>query len=334
MSTPLVSICCIAYNHEDYIRDAIESFLRQETDFLIEIIIHDDASTDTTTEIIQEYEEKHPALIKPIYQEENQHQKGNIPVWEYFLFPRVKGKYIALCDADDYFTDPFKLQKQADFMERNSECSLCIHATRVLYNSNKKNDKVAHRLNGGKSTVFKGIDVISGQINGWTSSLFFRSDVAQNMPEWFKSIHYGDVALKMVCAARGDIGYIGGEPMSVYRRGTEGAWSAEEGKSRKWEERRLKNHLRLVHYFNDYTDYKFNKALSLKKSKHTINYLLAVQNYCSKAEAAQLIAKNFDAAFQKPQDYAWVCIRLVFGEKLYTYLHNKRRAYREQKSNT
>ncbi len=121
---PLVSICCITYNHENYIRDAIEGFLMQKTSFPIEIIIHDDASTDNTAQIIKEYEDKYPDLFCNIFQNENQWSKGGGSIFARFVYPQARGKYIALCEGDDYWTDPLKLQKQVDFLEENSEYSL------------------------------------------------------------------------------------------------------------------------------------------------------------------------------------------------------------------
>jgi glycosyltransferase involved in cell wall biosynthesis len=121
---PLVSICCITYNHENYIRDAIEGFLIQETSFPIEIIIHDDASTDRTAQIIQEYEDKYPDLFVTVLQTENQWSKGGGSIYARFVFPLARGKYIALCEGDDYWTDPLKLQKQVDFLGDNPECGL------------------------------------------------------------------------------------------------------------------------------------------------------------------------------------------------------------------
>ncbi len=112
---PLVSICCITYNHEDFIRDAIEGFLMQKTSFPIEIIIHDDASTDNTANIIEEYANKYPDLFVTILQSENQWSKGGGSIYARFVYPRARGKYIALCEGDDYWTDPLKLQKQVDF---------------------------------------------------------------------------------------------------------------------------------------------------------------------------------------------------------------------------
>lgn len=113
----LVSICCLTYNHANFIRQTIESFLMQKTNFPIEVLIHDDASTDSTASIIQEYENKYPEIIKPIYQIENQYSKGRLIIAT-FQIPRAKGKYIAMCEGDDYWTDQNKLQKQVDFLEQ------------------------------------------------------------------------------------------------------------------------------------------------------------------------------------------------------------------------
>lgn len=118
---PLVSICCITYNHEKYIRDAIEGFLMQKTNFLVEILIFDDASQDRTQEIIKEYASKNETIVT-FLQTENQWSKGKNGLNDW-LFPAAKGKYIALCEGDDYWTDPYKLQKQVDYLEKNPNVS-------------------------------------------------------------------------------------------------------------------------------------------------------------------------------------------------------------------
>jgi glycosyltransferase involved in cell wall biosynthesis len=134
---PLVSICCTTYNHEKYIRDAIEGFLMQKTTFPVEILIHDDASTDKTAQIVKEYAENHSDLIITIFQTENQYSQGIKP-WPNFVFPRARGKYIALCEGDDYWTDPLKLQKQVDFLEEYTEYNICFHNVKVyIENENR-----------------------------------------------------------------------------------------------------------------------------------------------------------------------------------------------------
>lgn len=127
----LVSVSCITYNHAPYIRKCLDGFLMQKTNFEFEIIIHDDASTDGTADIIREYEKKYADIIFPIYQKENQWSKGKKPNWD-FNAPRWRGKYIAICEGDDYWTDPLKLQKQVDFLENNERCFMITHAMPCL----------------------------------------------------------------------------------------------------------------------------------------------------------------------------------------------------------
>ena len=107
----MVSVICNTYNHEKYIKSALDGFVMQKTNFEYEVLIHDDASTDSTADIIREYEKKYPDIIKPIYQSENQYSK-KVPISKTYQYSRAKGKYIAICEGDDYWTDPFKLQKQ------------------------------------------------------------------------------------------------------------------------------------------------------------------------------------------------------------------------------
>lgn len=130
---PIVSICCTTYNHARFIRQCMDGFLQQKTSFPIEVLIHDDASTDGTQDIIREYEKKYPNIVKPIYQIENQYSKG-VKVSLVYNYSRARGKYIALCEGDDYWTDPYKLQKQVDFLESHPDYVMCSHR----YNSYKE----------------------------------------------------------------------------------------------------------------------------------------------------------------------------------------------------
>ena len=145
---PLVSIFCLTYNHASYIRQCLDGFLMQKATFAYEVIINDDASTDGTTEIIREYEEKYPDIIKPIYHEENLYSKGERGFWNRYCLPKSKGKYIALCEGDDYWIDPLKLQKQVDFLEGHPEYSMCFHKAKVIYDVQPNK----------KSTLFENIE--------------------------------------------------------------------------------------------------------------------------------------------------------------------------------
>lgn len=127
----MVTIRCMTYNHEPYIRQCLEGFVMQKTNFRFEAIVHDDASTDGTAAIIREYAEKYPDIIKPIYETENQYSKHDGSLRR-IMDEACKGKYIAYCEGDDYWIDPLKLQKQVDFLEKHPEVSYSCHRFQVL----------------------------------------------------------------------------------------------------------------------------------------------------------------------------------------------------------
>lgn len=122
---PLLSIVCLAYNQVNFIARTLDSFLEQVTDFRFEVLVNDDASTDGTTEVIADYAARYPHIIKPIYHQENQYSKGlshGLPV-----FRKARGRYIAYCEGDDFWTDPRKLQLQVDFLENNPDYVISYH---------------------------------------------------------------------------------------------------------------------------------------------------------------------------------------------------------------
>lgn len=128
---PMVTVLIMTCNQEAYIGQAIESALMQRTSFPIEIVVHDDASTDRTPEIVRGYAERFPTIVKPIFQAQNQLSKtGRYPTL--YAYEMAKGRYIAECDGDDYWTDPLKLAKQVAFMEKNTKAALCHHAYEIL----------------------------------------------------------------------------------------------------------------------------------------------------------------------------------------------------------
>ena len=177
MSTPLVSICCLTYNHAPFIRNCIDGFIAQQTDFPIEILVHDDASTDGTDGIVREYADKYPEIIFPLFEEENQYSRGYAGKMDIeFNYSRARGKYIAYCEGDDYWTDPSKLQRQVDFMEAHPDYSVCFHRCKRLDNCTGKmyNDECWHVLSQGQ----EGVDI--------TVEMFFKSWITQPLTMVFR----------------------------------------------------------------------------------------------------------------------------------------------------
>ena len=211
----MVSICCLTYNHENYIAQAIEGFLMQKTNFRIEVIIHDDASQDNTDSIVNKYSEKFPDIIFPIFQSENQYSKGVRGIAARFAFPRARGKYIALCEGDDYWTDPLKLQKQVDFLEKNADFSICSHNVIVKYENNNSLDN--EWLGSSQKEISTIEDLVRYGSGGATCSLLFRSSIIEQLPDWYYNQQSGDWTLQILCASTGKMRYFK-EVMGVYRR--------------------------------------------------------------------------------------------------------------------
>lgn len=179
INTPLVSIICNTYNHENYIRQCLDGFIMQQTSFPVEILVHDDASTDGTANIVREYEQKYPDLIKPIYQRENQYSKG-VKVSLTYQYPRARGKYIALCEGDDYWTDPLKLQKQVDILNKQNKYG-CVYTEYMTVDTN--NDECEYPPSKFYRSCSESGDIFLNLL--WrnfpqTLTVFFRADLLKN----------------------------------------------------------------------------------------------------------------------------------------------------------
>ena len=207
----IVSIDCTTFNHENYIRDALNGFIMQKTNFPFEILVHDDASTDRTVEFISEYEVKYPQIIKPIYQKENQYTQGG-SISGRFQFPRAKGKYIAICEGDDYWTDPLKLQKQVDFLENNLEYSASAHQAKVIYENNFGQSRL---FKEGVNEVIELVDLLGERIFH-TASIVFKSELIRNYT-FSQNITAGDRSLYLLLSSFGKIRFLP-EIMCVYRK--------------------------------------------------------------------------------------------------------------------
>lgn len=221
---PLVSVCCITYNQEPYIAQALDGFLMQKTSFPFEILIHDDASTDRTADIIREYEAKFPKLIKPIYQKENQYSKGNRSILASFVYPRAKGKYIALCEGDDYWIDENKLQMQVDFLEGNPEYTMCFHNAEVL---NEIPDTEVSSIYGAEDRDYESTELYKKWIVPTASIVLRRKCLEYPIIEREK-FWAGDVIVIQSAVHQGKV-YGFSKVMSVYRVSQHGvSWEQQK----------------------------------------------------------------------------------------------------------
>lgn len=213
MNQILVSISCITFNHEPYIRQCLDGFIMQKTDFAFEVLIHDDASTDNTENIIREYERRYPSIIKPIYEKENQWNKGRKGS-AIFNFPRAKGKYIALCEGDDCWSDPLKLQKQVDFLENHPDFTLSFHGARIERTNSEIGKAIPMYID------IKNKEYTSKELfNRWvapTASMVFRKSILNPHIMTHPSVLNSDIIMVLLAADKGKI-YGFTDQMSVYR---------------------------------------------------------------------------------------------------------------------
>jgi len=254
----LVSINCITYNHEDYISDAIEGFLMQKTDFDFEILIGEDCSTDNTRKIVERYIERYPDKISLITSETNIGAKKNARR----LQGNSKGKYIAVCEGDDYWTDPLKLQKQVDYMEHNEGCTLCFHSAEIV-TANKR--KIGMQMRSYcKNTVCPMEDIIIGG-GGFcpTQSIMYLKRTMDNLPEFHTKAPVGDYPMQMIVASQGYAYYID-ENMSAYRNAVKGSWT-ERTKTIEKSVQVFEKLVCMLSEFDEYTNYKYSKAVDKAK---------------------------------------------------------------------
>lgn len=234
ITQPLVSICCLTYNHENFIEDALEGFLRQETNFPLEILVHDDASEDNTPSLLELYEQKYPKIIKVIYQKENQLSKG-VDVGVEFLLKRVKGQYVAPCDGDDYWTSVDKLQKQVELLIRYPIAVACVAGAKICKQDRRDEFTFLRETGAGISGLlsFEGLD----KNYFHTSTYLIRADIYEGVvSDYFSGdTMFGDSALSSILISLGPfIAY--SEVVSVYRVTGTGIWTGlDSEKQLLWE---------------------------------------------------------------------------------------------------
>lgn len=244
-SNPVVSICCITYNHESYIEDALEGFLIQKTDFPFEILIHDDASSDGTAEIIRDYEAKYPEMIKAIYQTTNQYSL-NKRINQDFNFPRAEGKYIALCEGDDFWVDEHKLKIQKEFLDLNKEYVICYGDVKAIDENGNAGDDFGGARKDLSSTELQKAPSI------FTLTTMFRNLISST-PLELTNARYGDLTMWSRIGEYGKGKYLSEIKPSIYRL-HQGGIHSQQSQDKQFQ-MRLETMMALYSYWLKHSNY-------------------------------------------------------------------------------
>ena len=262
INQPLVSVHCITYNHENYIAQALDGFLMQKTNFPFEVIVHDDASPDKTADIVREYEKKYPAIIKAIYQTENQYSKRDGTI-ERIMNEACKGKYIALCEGDDYWIDENKLQMQVDFLEGNPEYTMCFSNCKV-----ECDGVIEEQITPGicvNSTVATKDLILNGGMFIPTPSIVYNKSILVNYPSYCKECWVGDYPLQIYSSLVGKV-FCFESPFVVYRKLSQGSWTAKTSKqSFNQKKSGIESELRMLNGLNCMSSYQYNLHFTKRK---------------------------------------------------------------------
>ena len=224
-----VSVLCATYNHEEYLRQTLDSFVNQKTDFPFEVLVNDDASTDGTGDIIREYAAKYPEIIRPFYQKENLYSR-RINLYDVVFFPACRGEYIAVCEGDDYWNDTEKLQLQVNWLDAHPEYSACVHNSIGRFTDQP--DKVLFAQDGDRDIPFE--QVVQGMSHAYhTSSILARREFILNPPDYrdvaYHQGYFTDYAVGVRLGLAGKVRFLD-RCMSVYRIGSNpSAWSRGVG---------------------------------------------------------------------------------------------------------
>jgi glycosyltransferase involved in cell wall biosynthesis len=260
-----VSVCVPAYNHEKYIAQMLDGALMQQTTFPFEIVIGDDASTDNTQAIISAYVDANPGRIRAFLHKENQGPKeprefaGRNNVLG--LLKACHGEYVAMCEGDDYWTDPFKLQKQVDFLDANPDYAICHHNVDVIY----EDGSASHLFNAPDQKITSTIeDILEDKWFMATASWMYRNHFLKHQfAEWHAEAAAGDWALIIQLAAHGKIGYLP-ESMGIYRKHSGGLSNVHASTNRKfWQNRK-----EMFENVDKWLDYRYNNTITKTVAKY------------------------------------------------------------------
>ena len=269
----LITIVCVTYNHHEYIRDALDSYLCQQLDFKFEIVVHDDASTDGTGEILSEYEKKYPDKIKVLYESENQYRNVDnfVKCIQEKMIPFIRGKYVLISEGDDYWVDDTKLQRQVEYLEQNADCMMVTHNAVTLNMRSTKVDILTKYYEDRDLTPEEIINHPQGYLA--TASMVMRRECFE-LKDFFNEAGIGDYTIQLFCLTKGKIHYID-RIMSVYRFGHSGSWQESQDQDSFL---RFYGYLKMIRFldkYNRYTNYIYNRCL-IKEIQRYFNLIMSI----------------------------------------------------------
>lgn len=295
-----VSICMITYNQEKFIAQAVESVLMQRLSFGYELVIGEDCSQDKTREIVTAYARRHPDQIRVLLSEKNLGAVQNFMR----TYSACRGQYVAILDGDDFWTSPYKLQKQVNFLDARPEYSGCFHAVTMI-----PEESGMWRVHPpGKKKIYTIEDYIEGCIIAAPCSTMFRNRLIGNLPYWFDNISWSDWPWQLFHAERGPVGYID-EVMAVYRIHPRGVFS----KYLRDEELRVRAAISIQQLLMSYFAPRYRELFS--RHLYRLYYLLA-HSLCDRGDLSE--AQRYVKKCLRERGYD---LRVAATEPLKIYLH-------------
>lgn len=268
-SRPIVSVCVISYNHSKYISKALDSILNQKTSFPFEILVHDDASTDGTVEIIKQYERRHPGRVRGFYESENQYGKYT-SYFAQILVRAAKGDYIALCEGDDYWSCENKLEIEVGYLESHPDCSQCCHSATVL--DADSGASIGTMGYGDAEIELNTADLLENWQVPTASRVMRTSALATYSRDWPEKFPVGDFPTAIYVSLSGYAHYFPSQ-MSAYRYRSKGSWTEKMVLSSDAMQKNALEWIKMLKAINEKTSLKFEPQIR-NMIKDYINYYL------------------------------------------------------------
>ena len=286
MDSVLVTVLCMTYNHEKYIEKALEGIVMQKTSFKIQVIVHDDASVDATPSIIKKFEKYD--FVEPIYQKTNQYS-NHLDKTRY-IYPMIRGKYVAYCEGDDFWTDENKLQIMADYLENNPKCSMCCHAyLNIAANTEKVIEEIKTLNCDGDISIDTAILYRNPP---QLSSQMFRRDVVINKPLIYLNRGVGDYTVYLLSAVRGTMHYID-KNMACHRIAADGSWTSRIYFN---PQRRIEHFKSMINFLNDFNEengFIYNSSIEEKINEYNYKICKALFDYREQKKNALFKNESF-----------------------------------------